>query len=250
MDCKQFLLSHFLYSENTRLVPRDMQFDLQYFVFPNESGASSTQFLVQAVDGSVASYSVQGNWVGPKELESRYEDVNMDDLLASLPNGVNGKLLGVSFYRGKRTFSIFFTDETPSLSISFRNEFNVSDVLFVDAQTKRKLSFERATALCCGESSFYDDNTEVVYESETASLSPTLAQALTNALLSSFVRIVSHDFPNGTNVLITDVESELSDVTNAINRVKFNWKQVKKQRVMVGVTPKRIFNNTYNNNFS
>ena len=250
MDCKQFLLSHFLYSENTRLVPRDMQFDLQYFVFPNESGASSTQFLVQAVDGSVASYSVQGNWVVPKELEFRYEDVNMDDLLASLPEGVNGKLLGVSFYRGKRTFSIFFTDETPSLSISFRNEFNVSDVLFVDAQTKRKLSFERATALCCGESSFYDDNTEVVYESETASLSPTLAQALTNALLSSFVRIVSHDFPNGTNVLITDVESELSDVPNATNRVKFNWKQVKKQRVMVGATPKRIFNNMYNNNFS
>lgn len=86
---------------------------------------------------------------------------------------MNGKLLGVSFYRGKRTFSIFFTDETPSLSISFKNEFNVSDVLFVDAQTKRKLSFERATALCCGESSFYDDNTEVVYESETASLSLT-----------------------------------------------------------------------------
>ena len=163
---------------------------------------------------------------------------------------MNGKLLGVSFYRGKRTFSIFFTDETPSLSISFRNEFNVSDVLFVDAQTKRKLSFERATTLCCGESSFYDDNTEVVYESETASLSPTLAQALTNALLSSFVRIVSHDFPNGTNVLITDVESELSDLSNATNRVKFNWKQVKKQQVMVGATPKRIFNNTYNNNFS
>lgn len=61
MDCKQFLLSHFLYSENTRLVPRDMQFDLQYFVFPNESGASSTQFLVQAVDWSVASHTVQGN---------------------------------------------------------------------------------------------------------------------------------------------------------------------------------------------
>lgn len=65
------------------MVLRDMQFDLQYFVFPNESGTSSTQFLVQAVDGAVASYSVQGNWVVPKELEFRYEDVNMEDLLAS-----------------------------------------------------------------------------------------------------------------------------------------------------------------------
>ena len=66
-----------------------------------------------------------------------------------------------AFLSGKTHVSIFFTDETSSLSISFRNEFNVSDVLFVDAQTKRKLSFERATALCCGESSFYDDNTKV-----------------------------------------------------------------------------------------
>ena len=66
----------------------------------------------------------------------------------------SARLARVPFYRGKRTFSIFFTDETSSLSISFRNEFNVSDVLFVDAQTKRKLSFERATALCCGETSF------------------------------------------------------------------------------------------------
>ena len=73
----------------------------------------------------------------------------------------------------------------------------MSDVLFVDAQTKRKLSFERATALCCDEISFYNDNTEVGYESEAVSLSPTLAQMLTNALLFPFVRIVSHDFPNG-----------------------------------------------------
>ena len=103
----------------------------------------------------------------------------------------------VTFYRGKRSFSFFFTDETPSLTVSFRNEFNVSDVLFVDAQTKRKLSFERATALCCDEISFYNDNTEVWYESEAVSLSPTLAQMLTNALLFPFVRIVSRDFPNG-----------------------------------------------------
>ena len=53
-----------------------------------------------------------------------------------------------------------------------------------------------ASSLYWGETFFYDDNAEVVYESETASLSPTLAQMLT------------------------------------------------------GSTPKRIFNNTYNNNFS
>ena len=40
-----------------------------------------------------------------------------------------------------------------------------------------------ASSLYWGETFFYDDNAEVVYESETASLSPTLAQMLTGSTL-------------------------------------------------------------------
>lgn len=36
-----------------------------------------------------------------------------------------------------------------------------------------------ASSLYWGETFFYDDNAEVIYENETASLSPTLAQKLT-----------------------------------------------------------------------
>ena len=38
-----------------------------------------------------------------------------------------------------------------------------------------------ASSLYSGETFFYDDNAEVVYENETASLSPTLAQKLTGS---------------------------------------------------------------------
>ena len=44
-----------------------------------------------------------------------------------------------------------------------------ADPLYLTAQTKRKVSFDRSFAVCCGQSSAYDDNTEVEYESETPS---------------------------------------------------------------------------------
>ena len=54
-------------------------------------------------------------------------------------------------FRGKRTFTFFLTDEVPTLTLIFQNEFNVSDTLYLTAQTKRKVSFDRSFAVCCGQ---------------------------------------------------------------------------------------------------
>lgn len=89
------------------------------------------------------------------------------------------KLLSVTLFRGKRTFTFFLTDEVPTLTLIFQNEFNVNDTLYLTAQTKRKVSFDRSFAVCCGQSSAYDDNTEIEYESETSSLSYSFARHLT-----------------------------------------------------------------------
>ena len=62
----------------------------------------------------------------------------------------------------------------PRSRSTFRIEFNMSDTLYLTAKTKRKVSFDRSFAVCCGLSSAYDDNTEIEYESETSSLSYTL----------------------------------------------------------------------------
>ena len=56
-----------------------------------------------------------------------------------------------------------------------------------------------ASSLYCGETFFYDDNAEVVYENETASLSPTLAQSKClrvlrlNVSLITRITITSHN---------------------------------------------------------
>ena len=150
-------------------------------------------------------------------------------------------------FRGKRTFTFFLTDEVPTLTLIFQNEFNVSDTLYLTAQTKRKVSFDRSFAVCCGKSSAYDDNTE--NESETSSLSYSFARHLTQALQSHKLYLISPELPVGSSILITDIESELSDATNANNHVKFKWKPLRKQVSFTVPRLHNIFNQVYNNTF-
>lgn len=129
------------------------------------------------------------------------------------------------------------------------NEFNVTDTLYFTAQTKRKVSFDRSFAVCCGQSSAYDDNTEIEYESETFSLSYSFARHLTQALQSHKLYLISPELPVGSSILITDIESELSDATNANNHLKFKWKPLRKQVPFTVPRLHNIFNQVYNNTF-
>ena len=249
-DCKQFLQSHFLTHHAVRLVPHDFQIDLQYFVFPDETGQCSTLFVIQPEgESQPISLSVSALPIVSKQFDLCFEDLNEDDLLAQLPQGTKGKLLSVTLYRGARTFTLFFTDEPPTLTLYYYNAFNVYDTLYLTAQTKRKLSFDRSTAICCGQSSSYDDNTEVEYESETSALSYLQAKHVTYALQSHTLFLISSDYPSSTSILITDIESELSDATNANNHVKFKWKPLCKQVPFTVPRLHNIFNQVYNNTF-
>ena len=152
-------------------------------------------------------------------------------------------------FRGKRTFTFFLTDEVPTLTLIFQNEFNVSDTLYLTTQTKRKVSFDHSFAVCCGESSAYDDNTEIEYESETSSLSYSFARHLTQALQSHKLYLISPELPVVSSILITDIESELSDATNTNSHVKFKWKPLRKQVSFTVPRLHNIFNQVYNNTF-
>ena len=250
MDCKQFLQSHFLTTHAVRLVPHSFQIDLQYFVFPDETSQCSTLFVIQPEGGSQPiSLTVSDLPIASKQFDLCFEDLNEYDLLAQLPQGTQGKLLSVTLYRGARTFTLFFTDEPPTLTLNYYNAFNVYDTLYLTAQTKRKLSFDRSTAICCGKSSSYDDNTKVEYESETSALSYLQAKYVTSALQSHTLFLISPDYPSGTSILITDMESELSDATTATCSVKFKWKPVRQHPILTYTHKRNIFNSIYNNTF-
>ena len=97
--------------------------------------------------------------------------------------------------------------------------------------------------------STYDDNTEIEYESETSSLSYSFARHLTQALQSHKLYLISPELPVGSSILITDIESELSDATNANNHVKFKWEPLRKQVPFTVPRSHNIFNQVYNNTF-
>lgn len=49
-NCELFLQSHFLTTHAVRLVPHGFQLDLQYIVFPGETGQCATQYVIQRED--------------------------------------------------------------------------------------------------------------------------------------------------------------------------------------------------------
>ena len=250
--CRDFLLSHFLVNSNVRLVPHGFSLDLSYIVFPDESSVCSTHLVVQPTSGEEPQVvDLVDTPISSKQFQLQTLDLNEEDLLARVPSSLGScQLLSATIYCGARSFTLFFSDERPTLWLYFSNSFNCTDVFPITATTKRKLAFSRSTAICCGKSSSYDDQTEIEFESETSALTPSEARQLTTALQSFALLIISPDYPQGTSILVTDIESELSDASNELCHVKFTWKPVRQQPLLSATKHTRIFNSTYNHTFN
>ena len=250
-NCRDFLQSHFLVDSNVRLVPHGFSLDLSYIVFPDESSVCSTHLVVLPESGEGPQVvDLADTPIASKLFQLQMLDLNEEDLLARVPSSFGScQLLSATIYCGARSFTLFFSSEQPTLWLYFSNTFNCTDVFPITATTKRKLAFSRSTAICCGKSSSYDDQTEIEFESETSALTPSEARQLTTALQSSSLLIISSDYPQGTSILITDIESELSDTSNELCHVKFTWKPVRQQPTLSVSKHTRIFNSTYNRTF-
>lgn len=246
-SCADYLQHHFLTTQSVRLVPRQFQLDLSFCLFPGETALAYTLLLLRPTDGGApVAYTVEESTLTTTEFKFQLIDLSEDSLLALLPKGASGTLLSATVVRGSRTFTLFFTDKAPTLQLNFRNEFNTADTLYLTAQTKRTLDFDRQTAVCCGQSSYYDDTSSLEYETVTSMLSPDDARYLTTILQFPSLSIVSALISSGSAILITDIESEISDAPNALNRVTFKWKCATQQERLTTTATKRIFNDTYN----
>ena len=251
-NCRDFLQSHFLVDSAVRLVPHGWSLDLSYIVFPNETATCSTHLVVQPTSGEEPQVV---DLVDPPIKSTQFQqyaiDLNEEDLLSRIPSSLGScQLLSATIYCGARSFTLFFTSEHHTLWLYFSNSFNCTDAFPITATTKRKLAFSRSTAICCGKSSSYDDQTEIEFESETSAFTPSEARQFTTALQSSSLLIISPDYPQGTSILVTDIESELSDASNELCHVKFTWKPVRQQPMLSVSKQPRIFSSTYNRTFN
>ena len=141
-------------------------------------------------------------------------------------------------------------DRVPDLILSAQNEFLQFEYIFLNCTTKRILNLDRATAVCNGETSFYDDNTDTEYEVETTMLSYEDATRISLLLLSKSITIVTNiNEDEEDNIIITDITSEISDADNATNSIKFKFKYKQNITPMDAPRPKNTFTVQYTPTF-
>ena len=96
-NCELFLQSHFLITHAVRLVPHGFQLDLQYIVLPGETGQCATQYVIQREDNDAPeTLTISDTPIAAKQFDFCFEDINEEELLGYLSQGVNGKLLSVN----------------------------------------------------------------------------------------------------------------------------------------------------------
>ena len=151
----------------------------------------------------------------------------------------------LSWYRGKRSMTFYLAKETPQLMLNFRNCFNCLETAYIYAATTLKTDIDRSEATCNNQTTFYDQQTTHAHEVNITTLS--LEHALwLNQLLESH-KVTDR---KGNAILISDITSEISDETNATNKLKFTWRFSDNSLSLETPHPDKIFTEQYNPQFS
>lgn len=141
--------------------------------------------------------------------------------------------------------TFYITKGQPQETFIFRNCFNCLETAHVFAATTLKTDTDRSEATCNNQTTFYDQQTTHAHEVNITTLSLEHALWLNQLLESHKVTGL-----NGNAILISDITSEISDETNATNKLKFTWKFSDNSLSLETPHPDKIFTEQYNPQFS
>ena len=258
-DFEPLLKSHFLTAAASRRVAPESFVFLPFFTFNGElvnyeifvdyvlKGASGHCWFAGPYQQSTA--SSDGVWTHTifcKEIQRQAEDMV----------GAEIELTAFTVRVGDRAAS-FFIDKSLSGTrpFYFRNCFNVPDNLFVPAVTTAKTKVDRSLAVLGSVSQFYDANCEQTFDVQSGGLTADECSLVEQMICSNDVRTpyesatYDGDFDTMRPVLITDSASEIADVPEMPNMVKFTWRYAENriaQRNPLGVG---IFTEPYDYTF-
>ena len=240
MTALEFINKHFLTTLTTKRIPADATRDdeiIAYLLTSEEAATTRTVEMTavfRAPDGSIVShtcsypdssrYQYDGIATSPDEINIFFdhychEACNYDwrDLVP----------LSYTISMGQRTFTYYIDpDFKPSVRFRFRNAFNAEETIYLDAVTVVKTDTERSLATSHGVSLFYDQVDSQEYEVTTAPLSSEEAAWATQLLLSHRVQRVEED-GSLVEVLITDMNAEVTDSDEEHRRLKFTYRMAK-----------------------
>lgn len=219
-----FLQSNFLTTAKVYLIPRSAIQFLSFVPATNSTIKKHTDCLVMENGKSSPTIETVDEGTNTPAMGTTQSVDISPEYISSRLNG-KGKLLSFTVHRGALAKTFYVIDKVPNIILSVYNEFMQYEYIFLYCTTKRITNFERSTAVCNGETSFYDDTTDSEFEVETSMLQYDDAVRISTLLLShsvSLVTDISEDYC--LPIITTDLTSEISDADNATNSIKFKYK--------------------------
>ena len=222
-----WLQSHFLTSKTAFRINRSGQQKLSWYAAQGETMTYkiiARYMATTSMGGSSISMETEYVWTQSTSdtVNEGVYDYSID--VASIEAHFNKTLLCFTVERGSRRMTFYVDDETPSINLRFRNQFNVQEMagLFVD--TNKKVKMEASEAKAIRKNMRYDFQKQTEYEVVSAPISLEDAKWLAQMVASRFVeKLQDGDWKE----IIIDGESEVDDKANAENIVKFSYKFAK-----------------------
>ena len=228
-DDDRFLSCSFLTTRSFYMLPRTAATSLNYVLVAQERATPRISCVFsQGRSGDTTAYTFTLDPVeNTKSVMEVYSLSISHDIIRSLAcdrgHTTFEWLLSATITIGCRTFSIFFTTETPARIFRFRNAYNVEEYAFIFGKAKQKTVFSNKEASSCGVTSFYDRTKEITTEIETSALVPEEARWLNQLFDSHAAYTMATDFWQEL-VLFDGITSEISDADDEVIRLKFSYR--------------------------
>lgn len=231
VDTATYLLNHFLTTAQSKQITRVCE-SLSYFTTKSESSSPWALVVYRDASGSVRSYNTSEHSGDSSKFSCRpavssvagtlyYIDVDPSKFSSI------GTILAITVYVGSRSFTYYYTEGLPSLSLYYANPFNVLELCQINGVTTRKYEVERSEAVIHRTTSFYDQSTLAFREFQSAPLPFEMADHLSEIAHSHQVRIVDREYTDTDElplILITDSSIEPSDEQASLSSVKFTYR--------------------------
>ena len=225
-DSEAFLLNNFLSTRKSALISRSCPFSLHFYTdsYQQVSNYCIIYYKADYSPDKVLSYrsnfgSKLSDTTTIKSVSASY--YRFQSILAT-QNITNVTIISVHYQIGSRAFDIYFTSDEPSDIYQFNNAFNLQETVCLFAASTSKTDISRSEAVQGRVTSFYDVNTRVKHEVETAPLTFYEAKHLTQLITSQNIsRCVAGD--EFAPVIVADSTPEVTDDITSPVRMKFTY---------------------------
>lgn len=225
-DDFEFLKEHFLTTRTFYTVPRSAYHEIAFSVYEDmEQVTGILNISYKLKDGSVHSIRIEDPLHDFDDTRVYYYMVNAGRLAEKIRGIVakKVKVLSCSVSFGKRNLDFFFIDDEPVDTFHFFNAFNIREAYYVYGTQKIKTEFTQKEALSSGVATYYGQSSERKVEIETVPLGLEEAEWLNQFLGSQYVfKTIPPD--EDESVLLSDIDSEISDSSKDQVVIKFRWK--------------------------